>query len=262
MDGQLTVALAGDTMLGRGVAAALASSSRPVFGADVVATVRQADVAVLNLECCISTRGEPWPDPAKRFFFRAPPAAADALADLGASCVTLANNHALDFGGEALLDTLEHLAEAGIEAVGAGPDLDRARRPVVLEADGFGVVGVTDHPAEYAATSATPGVAFAALDRGVPEWLLEEVSGLQADARRLCLLETGAAASHVEHDVGAPAALVLRHLEAVERDRLDEMRRLPAPPLDRCSEGAVIEGEGGHVRGNEALHLCEDDELG
>ena len=181
----VTVALAGDTMLGRAVAAALASTPpAALFSPEVVSAARQADLFVLNLECCISRRGTPWPDPDKAFFFRAPPVAVDVLTELGVSCVSLANNHALDFGADALLDTLEHLEAAGVETVGAGPDLERARAPVVLEASGFrlAVVGVTDHPAAYAAGPTRPGVAHVDLRRGVPSWLLELVSGLDADA--------------------------------------------------------------------------------
>ena len=103
----LTLALAGDTMLGRGVARALLEKGTGSLFSDEIAEAAQAaDLFVLNLECCISDRGEPWPDPGKPFFFRAPPVAAEALADIGVSCVTLANNHALDFGETALLDTL------------------------------------------------------------------------------------------------------------------------------------------------------------
>jgi poly-gamma-glutamate capsule biosynthesis protein CapA/YwtB (metallophosphatase superfamily) len=104
------LALAGDTMLGRKVADAIAEHGAEALVADeVVAVVREADFFVLNLECCISTRGERWPNPHKQFFFRAPPAATAPLARLGVDCVTLANNHALDYGPDALLDTLAHL---------------------------------------------------------------------------------------------------------------------------------------------------------
>jgi poly-gamma-glutamate synthesis protein (capsule biosynthesis protein) len=146
--------------------------------------VREADLFVLNLECCISARGEPWPAPGKAFFFRAPPAAADALAQLGVHCVTLANNHALDFGAEALLDTVEHLRAAGIAAVGAGADLAQARAPTVLEADGFrlAVIGVCDHPAGFAAGPQTPGVALAPLADRLPEWLADAVRAARRDA--------------------------------------------------------------------------------
>jgi poly-gamma-glutamate synthesis protein (capsule biosynthesis protein) len=179
------VALAGDTMLGRKVGRALESSPpASLFAPEVVAAVREADLVVLNLECCISTRGARWPDPGKPFFFRAPPAAVDVLSGLGVDCVTLANNHALDYGTVALVDTLDALHAAGIETVGAGRDVTEARWPVVLEANGFrlGVVGVTDHPSDYAADERTPGVAHAHLGPRLPTWLAEVVAGLEADA--------------------------------------------------------------------------------
>ena len=93
----------------------------------------EADLCVRNLECAISTRGTRRPDPREPFFFRAPPEAVRALRHLGVDCVTLANNHALDYGVEALTDPLRHLADAGIAQVGAGPDEASARRPAVLE---------------------------------------------------------------------------------------------------------------------------------
>jgi poly-gamma-glutamate capsule biosynthesis protein CapA/YwtB (metallophosphatase superfamily) len=177
------LALAGDTMLGRGVAEAL--SSRPpsaLFAPEVVEEARAADLCVLNLECCISGRGNPWPQ--RTFHFRAPPAAAEALAHLGVDCVTLANNHALDFGPDALLDTLEHLRRVGVACVGAGVGLEQARAPAVLEAGGvrLGVLGVTDHPEEYAAAFDRPGVAFADLSCGRhPGWLLESIRALDSE---------------------------------------------------------------------------------
>ena len=105
----MRLALAGDTMLGRQVAARIDAGGGPLWSGDVVAAVAEADLAICNLECCISDRGEPWPDPAKPFFFRAPPVAAELLAGLGVHAVTLANNHALDYGEAALRDTLRHL---------------------------------------------------------------------------------------------------------------------------------------------------------
>jgi poly-gamma-glutamate capsule biosynthesis protein CapA/YwtB (metallophosphatase superfamily) len=180
----LTLALAGDTMLGRGVAERLAvAAPESLFAPALVEIVRQADLFVLNLECCISERGRPWPAPGKPFFFRAPPAAAEVLAWLGVSCVTLANNHALDFGDEALMDTFGHLERAGISWVGAGPNIERARAPVVLDSGGFrlGVLGVCDHPKDFAAGPGRPGVAYADLQREVPSWLLAAVGAIQAD---------------------------------------------------------------------------------
>jgi poly-gamma-glutamate capsule biosynthesis protein CapA/YwtB (metallophosphatase superfamily) len=182
----VTVALAGDTMLGRGVARTLATTPPEVLVApEVRAALGQADLVVLNLECCISERGRRWEAPGKPFFFRAPPRAVELLVLLGTDCVTLANNHALDYGVDALADTLDHLAAAGIAAVGAGSDLDQARRPAVLSAGGLrvAVLGVTDHPADFAAGPGRPGVAFADLGRQVPDWLaaLVREAGALAD---------------------------------------------------------------------------------
>jgi poly-gamma-glutamate capsule biosynthesis protein CapA/YwtB (metallophosphatase superfamily) len=182
---EIKLALAGDTMFGRGVAEQLGSAPpQSLFAPEVVDAAREADLFVLNLECCISKRGSPWPDPWKPFFFRAPPAAVEALTHLGVDCVTLANNHALDYGEGALQDTLEHLRGAKISSVGAGANVDQARAPVVLEANGFrlGVIGVADHPEDFAATPDRPGIAFADLRDGVPDWLPQVIHDVEADA--------------------------------------------------------------------------------
>ena len=174
----MKLGLAGDTMLGRKVAAAIAEKGPDALvGEDVVGVAREADLLVLNLECCISERGERWPDPRKPFFFRALPAAVQTLKLLGVDCVTLANNHALDYGADALLDTFEHLRAAGIAWVGAGPDRERARAPVVLESGGFrlAVIGCCDHPAEYAAGPDSPGVAYGL------EWVPRAVEQAESD---------------------------------------------------------------------------------
>jgi poly-gamma-glutamate capsule biosynthesis protein CapA/YwtB (metallophosphatase superfamily) len=171
------LALAGDTMLGRGVAERLQTDPRAALVAPEVAeAVASADLFVLNLECCISERGERIADPDKQFFFRAPPVAAERLAELGVDAVTLANNHALDYGPVALLDTLDHLDRVGIAHVGAGADADAARAPATITA-GAGrlrVVAASDHPAGYAAGPGRPGIAYADLRGGeVPVWLLD-----------------------------------------------------------------------------------------
>jgi poly-gamma-glutamate capsule biosynthesis protein CapA/YwtB (metallophosphatase superfamily) len=176
--------LAGDTMLGRGVAEALRERDPAALVApEVVAVACEADLFVLNLECCIAEGGRPWPAPGKPFHFRAPPAAAALLARLGVRCVTLANNHALDFGREALLETFEHLAAAGIAWVGAGRDLESARAPVVLEAAGehLGVVALGDHPEDFAAAPELAGIAWVDLRMGLPGWVPDAIGSVAAD---------------------------------------------------------------------------------
>jgi poly-gamma-glutamate synthesis protein (capsule biosynthesis protein) len=181
-----TLALAGDTMLGRGVADVLrADPGAPLVAPEISQHLRRADAFVLNLECCISDRGERFPDPDKPFFFRAPPAAAERLAALGVDAVTLANNHALDYGPDALLDTVSHLAAAGIASVGAGESHERAQATYGVRCGDITValVPFCDHPAAYAAGPDRPGVSFADLGSGLPAWIREAAQpGTGADA--------------------------------------------------------------------------------
>lgn len=180
----MRLALAGDTMLGRKVAERLAVvKPAALIAPEVVSVAHEADLLLVNLECCISDRGERWPDPGKAFFFRAPPVAVEVLAHLGVGCVTLANNHALDFGPTALLDTIHHLSAAGIGWTGAGADETTARRPLVVDRGGcrVAIVAMTDHPREFAAVGGSPGVAYADLRSGPPGWALDTIDHVDAD---------------------------------------------------------------------------------
>lgn len=169
----MRLALAGDAMLGRGVARTLEERPPRSLVADEIAELtRAADLCVVNLECCISERGERVP---KVFSFRAPPQAVETLVHLGVDCVTLANNHALDYGIEALLDTFAYLGEAGIRWAGAGENAERAQAPVVLE--GLPIVAFSDHEAGFAAGADRPGIAYADIRNGVPDRLLESSRG-------------------------------------------------------------------------------------
>lgn len=167
-------------MLGRGVADVLTTTpTRSLFSQGVRDVTSEADIFLLNLECCISAGGEPWAAPGKPFFFRAPPHATEVLSELGVDCVTLANNHALDYGYPALLDTLDQLDAAGIRWTGAGPDHAAARAPARLA---FGrqavtIVAFADHPEDFAATDDRPGIAYAGPDGDrLPDWLVETMS--------------------------------------------------------------------------------------
>lgn len=180
-----TLGLVGDTMMGRRVGEAIRTSGPDsVLSTEVVDVAHEVDALVLNLECCISDRGRRWPDPAKPFFFRAPPAAVDLLVALGVDCVTLANNHALDYGADALIDTLDRLADAGISTVGAGATVDAARSPARLTAKGISltVLGLTDHPRDFAAGPSLPGVAYADLRHGTPDWVIRTIASASVEA--------------------------------------------------------------------------------
>jgi poly-gamma-glutamate capsule biosynthesis protein CapA/YwtB (metallophosphatase superfamily) len=182
----VTVGLLGDVMLGRAVASALASiSAEDVWAPELRVVLAQCDLVVANLECCVSERGRRIRRIAgKPFFFRAPPKATASLRAIGTRVVSLANNHALDFEEGALADTLRHLDAAGIAHTGAGPTAAQARQPAIVDAGDLrlAVVGVTDHPWEYAAGRDSWGVAWADLFEGCPEWLRDAVAQARRDA--------------------------------------------------------------------------------
>jgi len=99
--------------------------------------LRSADIAFGNLECSLSTRGQPVAN--KRYRFRGRPANALALRNAGFDIVSLANNHTLDFGREGLADTLRHVRAAGVRTVGAGPTPEEAPALEVLSVRGLRV---------------------------------------------------------------------------------------------------------------------------
>jgi len=169
-------------MLGRGVAQQLAAGRAGLWSEEVLEACAACDAVVVNVECCISTRGSPTTlIPSKPFFFRSPPAGVDELTAIGTTVAGLANNHALDFGPEALADTLLHLRDAGMATAGAGLDIEEARRGALVPVGNLslGVLAVSDHPAEFAAGDRSPGVAYADLRRSLPHWVPAEIDRLR-----------------------------------------------------------------------------------
>jgi poly-gamma-glutamate capsule biosynthesis protein CapA/YwtB (metallophosphatase superfamily) len=158
----MLVALAGDTMLGRVVNEALLRHGPAYPWGDVLPELHRADARIVNLECVIARHGTPWQRWPKAFHFRANPLAIDALKLAGIDCVVIANNHVLDYEEEAFLEMLGLLEAAGIPYVGAGRNLEEARRPVILQLQGLrlGVVAFTDNEPGWKATPTTPGTNY------------------------------------------------------------------------------------------------------
>jgi len=127
--------------------------------------LRSADIALGNLECPLSTRGEPIE---KRFLFRAHPRNQAALSWAGVDIVNLANNHLLDFGEEAMKDTLAGLKDSEILYVGAGLSEEEAHRPVIMEVRGVKIAFLAYAAIRWKGSLEVPTetrVAFAEIDR-------------------------------------------------------------------------------------------------
>jgi hypothetical protein len=125
------LAAVGDVTFGGRVAEAIDARGVAYPWQSTGLTLRRADVATANLEGVVSTRGDPVPD--KEFHFRGPPSAlAAARRAAGLDVISVANNHTLDFGRVAFLDTLRNARQSGISTIGGGVDLAAARRPAVV----------------------------------------------------------------------------------------------------------------------------------
>jgi hypothetical protein len=162
----LRLAAVGDINLGDQPGDAIAANgpSYPWQGAGKA--LRHADITFGNLECAVSTRGEPFP---KQYNFRATPAAFGVLRrNSGLDVLNLANNHVGDYGPDATIDTVRGVERLGMKAVGAGPDLERALAPQVVQRLGLKVafVGFSEiAPIEFAAAPGHPGTAWARPDQ-------------------------------------------------------------------------------------------------
>ncbi|WP_045222886.1 GlcNAc-transferase family protein [Desulfonatronum thioautotrophicum] len=94
-----------------------------------------ADIALVNLECVISGQGNFFDKGERRpYYYRAPAEMINVLVAAGVTATTTANNHAMDFGPEALLEQSALLSRAGIAAAGGGGNIMEASRPVYLRA--------------------------------------------------------------------------------------------------------------------------------
>ena len=98
------------------------------FSPDLQKTMSQADIFMLNNEFCYSTGGSPVP---KGYNFRAAPECVSRLHEMGVDIVSIANNHAFDYGAEAFIDTIDTLNDAGMPYVGGGVDIEDAKNHIV-----------------------------------------------------------------------------------------------------------------------------------
>jgi Bacterial capsule synthesis protein PGA_cap len=122
------ILLGGDVMLGRTVGAAITGGVDPLAG--IRSRLERASSKLVNLECVLSDKGDAVAG--KRYALRAALEAIRVLSAARISAVSLANNHANDFGREALLDSIAHLQAGDVAAVGAGETIERAYAPHFL----------------------------------------------------------------------------------------------------------------------------------
>ncbi len=158
---EAALAFAGDVMFSEQYLAAYDQGGIGVLADEEMLTyMQEADLFMLNQEFPFSLRGEAMED--KQYTFCLDPKYVKIFQDLGCDLVTIANNHALDFGQDAFCDTLDTLKEAQISCVGGGYNITEASAPAIRTIAGqtFAIFAATRVSPSYDwyATDSQPGM--------------------------------------------------------------------------------------------------------
>lgn len=168
---------------------------------ELLEIMRDADVTIVNNEFPYTNGGTP--TEGKTFTFRADESTVSYLHDMGVDAVTLANNHAYDFGETGFLDTLRVLEEHEVAYIGAGRNLSEAAKPLYFEAEGLRVAVVAatqierlNNPDTKGATDTEAGV-MRCLQ---PERFLRAIEDAKAEADFVIALVHWGTENQVEKD--------------------------------------------------------------
>ncbi|SRR6056297_673141 len=134
---RIMVSATGDIMLGRRVGKLLDENGGISAYKNFSFIFDRSDVLFGNLECSLSERGQRLLG--KGIWLRGTPDKAELLKEAGFSILSLANNHILDYGNDALQDTVDFLDEKGIGHAGAGMDISSAREPYIFDKGGSSI---------------------------------------------------------------------------------------------------------------------------
>ncbi|MBQ5805943.1 MAG: CapA family protein [Lachnospiraceae bacterium] len=171
----ITLLFAGDVYLSQHVLGAYdkAGGIHGVLDEGIRAEIDAADIFMVNQEFPFTERGTKAED--KQYTFRLPHDRLHIMNEMGIDIVTLANNHILDFGPHGITDSIAALKEAGIKYVGAGEDLEEAKKLEIIEVGGrkIGFLGTSRvyMATSWAAGENHPGV-FSTYDPTLP---IEEI---------------------------------------------------------------------------------------
>ncbi len=154
----IVLGFAGDTSFTNGL------DRRDPFGA-IGDLLSDPDLMTVNLETAVADPEVGSVAVDKPFLFKSAPSSLGLLAEAGVDVVGLANNHTLDFGPDAVAQTLAEVDAAGLRRVGAGNDEAEAYRPLVVEVGDWriGLVALSRVPCDWswAGENVRPQVAWA-----------------------------------------------------------------------------------------------------
>jgi poly-gamma-glutamate synthesis protein (capsule biosynthesis protein) len=154
-------------MLADGPGRTIAAGGDPL--AAFAPILAQADYRIGNLEVPVAGNGQP--HASKIVTFRAEPAALAVLKGRF-DAVSVANNHSGDYGQGAFVETLQHVAAAGIASFGGGRNLAEAHRPLWIDIRGLkiAILGYNEFkPRAFEAGADWPGVAWSEDDHVIAD---------------------------------------------------------------------------------------------
>lgn len=117
-----------------------------ILSEDMLNIMTNSDIMIANSEFTVSNRGTPIPN--KTYTFRAKKERLPIYFEMGVDLVTLANNHVYDYGEDAFLDMLDAFEEYKIPHIGAGHNIDEAKKPYYFIINGYKIAFVSATRAE------------------------------------------------------------------------------------------------------------------
>ena len=182
----LTVTFAGDVLLDRGVRRVIEAhggDANCLFSSSVDSVFSESQLVVANLECPATSIVSPV---FKNFIFRGEPQWLDALKRHGITHLNLANNHSIDQGRDALLDTRDNIIKAGMIPIGAGANMQEAVQPVLIATKPRNVYVIASLRLaleNYAYLPDKPCVSQESIDQ-----LAQRISQLRTDDPQCCII--------------------------------------------------------------------------
>lgn len=128
---RMTMSLTGDILLDRGVESVISKEGLDYPYENIRSLLKKSDIVMGNLECTLSKMGTPVLKN-RHLTFQASPENAAELKRAGFTLLNLANNHAMDFGSEGLVETLEALQKNHLLWVGAGRNKEESLKPLTI----------------------------------------------------------------------------------------------------------------------------------
>ena len=159
------ILFAGDLMLDWGIQDIIIKEGVEYPLKNLKEFLHRFDYRFCNLECPITSKGEVHPD--KKYVFRGKPEHIALLKYAEINGVSLANNHACDYGRTGLLDTIDNLTKNKIDTAGAGENLKSAHLPLTININNIKLAVLAYASVAYDDSFAgknSPGIAMAKIE--------------------------------------------------------------------------------------------------